>query len=100
MTISPGRRAVEYHARSCYSKAELVVDPSADSRRPARGHAEDAEMKARFPTFDFSNIRPHWPPNKVFAQRATAARSDARRVGKGCDSPGSSGEGPYHKNRK
>src|SRR3546814_6468949 len=73
MTISPGRRAVEYHARSCYSKAELVVDPSADSRRPARGHAEDAEMKARFPKFDFSNISAHWTPNKEFAQRANAA---------------------------
>src|SRR3546814_431794 len=73
MTRSPGRRAVEYHARSCYSKAELVVDPSADSRRPARGHAEDAEMKARFPKFDFSNIRAHWTPNKEFAQRANAA---------------------------
>src|SRR3546814_11168616 len=73
MTISPGRRAVEYHARSCYSKAELVVDPSADSRRPARGHAEDAEMKARFPKFDFSNIREHWTPNKELAQRANAA---------------------------
>src|SRR3546814_15378524 len=38
-----------------------------------RSHAEDAEMKARFPKFDFSNIRAHWTPNKEFAQRANAA---------------------------
>jgi len=30
-------------------------------------------MKARFPKFDFSNIRAHWAPNKEFAQRANAA---------------------------
>lgn len=30
-------------------------------------------MKARFPKFDFSNLRAHWAPNWEFAQRANAA---------------------------
>ena len=30
-------------------------------------------MKARFPKFDFSNLRAHWAPNKEFAQRCNAA---------------------------
>jgi uncharacterized protein len=30
-------------------------------------------MKARFPKFDFSNLRAHWAPNLEFAQRANAA---------------------------
>lgn len=30
-------------------------------------------MKARFPKFDFSQIRAHWAPNQEFAQRANAA---------------------------
>ncbi|WP_062344015.1 metal-dependent hydrolase [Novosphingobium sp. CCH12-A3] len=30
-------------------------------------------MRARFPQFDFSNLRAHWAPNVEFAQRANAA---------------------------
>jgi predicted metal-dependent hydrolase len=30
-------------------------------------------MKARFPKFDFSNVRAHWAPNKEFAQSYNAS---------------------------
>ncbi len=33
----------------------------------------ETNMKARFPTFDFTNVRPHWARNPEFAQRVNAA---------------------------